>query len=70
MDDKRDAVGKSNRSNPLYKVWKMCKTLGADRVAYFKQVYFVGCVRAGITRLEKNLVGVFDLRCVVISYCR
>jgi hypothetical protein len=36
--------------------------LEQNAITFFKQVYFVGCVRAGITRLEKNLVGVFDLR--------
>jgi hypothetical protein len=54
------------KSNPLLQVWMMCETLARqkkyDAAAYFKQVYLIGCVRAGLTRLEKNLVGVFDLK--------
>ena len=71
LDEKRAAGGESDDSNPLFRVWQACEHLGADPVAYFKQVCFVGCVRAGITRLDKNLVGVFDLRCVITcySYC-
>jgi hypothetical protein len=68
LDEKRAAGGGSDDSNPLVRVWKACEHLGTDSVAYFKQVFFVGCVRAGITRLDKNLVGVFDLRCAITSY--
>ena len=57
---------KKNGEKDLHRIWDMC--LDAcdgttnNTITFFKQVYFVGCVRAGITRLEKNLVGVFDLR--------
>ena len=81
LDEKREEdlkgpkpVSDNDSCKKLRKVWKMCEISNrlnrGDTVAYFKQVCFVGCVRAGITRLDKNLVGVFDLRCVVITYCR
>jgi hypothetical protein len=53
----------------LHRFWNIynmcldaCDGNKTNAIIYFRQVYFVGCVRAGITRLEKNLVGVFDLR--------
>ena len=64
---------KKEASNPLQEVWKMCQHLnpnGHDSGAYFKQVCLVGCVRAGVTRLDKNLVGVFDLRCETMCCSR
>ena len=52
---------KKEASNPLQEVWKMCQQLGLDSGSYFKQVCIVGCVRAGVTRLDKNLVSPFSL---------
>ena len=63
LDESRDSrVSRSTSKNPLHEVLKMCQDLGSDSHSYFKQVCLVGCVRAGVTRLEKNLVGVFDLK--------
>ena len=73
-DRLRQFLEKKEASNPLQEVWKMCQQLnpksGLDSGSYFKQVCIVGCVRAGVTRLDKNLVGVFDLRCEIKCCCR
>jgi hypothetical protein len=69
----RQFLEKKEASNPLQEVWKMCQHLnrnGHDSGSYFKQVCLIGCVRAGVTRLDKNLVGVFDLRCETMCCCR
>jgi hypothetical protein len=52
----------------LHHVFDKCLALGQNKLknarSIFTQVVLIGCVRAGITRLDKRLVHVFDLKLV------
>ena len=53
-----------NNGKGLRQIFDMCRrSFPANQIhAMFTQFAFIGCVRAGLTRLDKRLVGVFDLK--------
>ncbi len=58
----------SNDLEDLSEVFEQCLALGGKehQRAIFTQLVVVGCVRAGLTRLDKRLVFVFDLKSVTM----
>jgi hypothetical protein len=58
----------SNDLQDLSEVFEQCLALGGkkNQRAIFTQLVVVGCVRAGLTRLDKRLVFVFDLKSVTM----